>query len=174
MCAYRSHILVGDGLQAVPRSPANRFVRSPVQVAMSGFAQDVRFAFRTLRKTPAFTALTVAILALGIGANTAIFSLVDAALFRPLPFSEPDRLAMLWEHAPAHAHNRVAPLNYVDWSEQNDVFLSMAAVSGGGRTLTIGGHEPERIPGQSVTAAFFDVLRVRALMGRTFTAADAV
>jgi len=141
---------------------------------MSGFAQDVRFAFRTLRKTPAFTALTVAILALGIGANTAIFSLVDAALFRPLPFSEPDRLAMLWEHAPAHAHNRVAPLNYVDWSEQNDVFSSMAAVSGGGRTLTIGGHEPERIPGQSVTAAFFDVLRVRALMGRTFTAADAV
>jgi putative ABC transport system permease protein len=141
---------------------------------MSGFAQDVRFALRTLRKAPAFTALTVAILALGIGANTAIFSLVDAALFRPLPFSEPDRLAMLWEHAPAHAHNRVAPLNYVDWSEQNDVFSSMAAVSGGGRTLTIGGHEPERIPGQSVTAAFFDVLRVRALMGRTFTTADAV
>ena len=141
---------------------------------MSGLAQDLRFAFRTLRKAPAFTALVIAILAVGIGANTAIFSLVDAALFRPLPFPDADRLVMLWERAPTYAHNRVAPLNYVDWSEQNHVFASTAAASGGARTLTIGGREPERIPGQSVTAGFFDVLGVRPLTGRTFTAADAL
>ena len=141
---------------------------------MSDLAQDLRFAVRTLRKTPAFTALTIAILALGIGANTAIFSLVDAALFRPLPFPDADRLVMLWERAPAYAHNRVAPLNYVDWSEQNDVFSAMAAVSGGGRTLTTGGREPEKIAGQSVTARFFDVVGVRPLTGRTFIDADAV
>jgi putative ABC transport system permease protein len=141
---------------------------------VSGLAQDLRFAFRTLRKAPAFTALVIAILALGIGANTAIFSLVDAALFRPLPFPDADRLVMLWERAPTYARNRVAPLNYVDWSEQNHVFASTAAASGGARTLTIGGREPERIPGQSVTAGFFDVLGVRPLTGRAFTAADAL
>ena len=140
---------------------------------MSDLALDLRFAFRTLRKAPGFTALTIAILALGIGANTAIFSLVDAALFRPLPFPDADRLAMLWERAPSYGHSRVAPLNYVDWSEQNDAFAAMAAVSGGGRTLTIGGRDPERIPGQSVTTAFFDMLGVRPVVGRTFTGADA-
>src|SRR5262245_7584251 len=140
---------------------------------MRDLALDIRVAVRSLRKTPAFTALTIAIIALGIGANTAIFSLVDAALFRRLPFPDADRLAMLWERSPARARNRVAPLNFVDWSEQNGAFEALAAVSGGARVLTGAAAEAERIAGQSVTTAFFDVLGVRPIAGRTFATADA-
>ncbi|HMF99380.1 MAG TPA: ABC transporter permease [Vicinamibacterales bacterium] len=139
---------------------------------MRDLALDLRVAVRSLRKTPVFTALTITIVAIGIGANTAIFSLVDAALFRRLPFPDADRLTMLWERSPARPRNRVTPLNFVDWSEQNHTFAALAAVSGGGRILTGAGAEPERIPGQSVTTAFFDVLGVRPIAGRTFTADD--
>jgi putative ABC transport system permease protein len=139
---------------------------------MRDLTQDLRVAVRSLRSTPAFTALTIAMLAIGIGANTAIFSLVDAALLRPLPFRDAGRLVMLWERSPSLAHNRVSPLNFVDWHDQNASFAALAAVSGGGRILTGAGREPERIPGQSVTTAFFDVLGVRPIAGRTFTDAD--
>src|SRR5262249_39991695 len=96
-----------------------------------------------------------------------------AALFRRLAFPEADRLAMVWERSPARGRNRVSPLNFVDWNEQNDAFDALAAVSGGGRILTGAGAEPERIPGQSVTTAFFDVLGVKPTKGRTFVDADA-
>src|SRR5215470_15543104 len=132
---------------------------------MRDLTQDLRVAVRSLRKAPAFTALTVAIVAIGIGANTAIFSLVDAALFRRLAFPDADRLAMVWERSPARGRNRVAPLNFVDWNEQNATFDALAAVSGGGRILTGAGAEAERIPGQSVTTAFFDVLGVKPTAG---------
>jgi len=140
---------------------------------MSALLHDVRYAFRLLGRTPAFSALAIALVAIGIGANTAMFTLVDAALVRPLSFVQPERLAMLWERAPDTPHNRVAPLNFVDWSEQNHSFAAMAAVVGGGRTLTRPGSAPERLEGQAVTAAFFDVLGVRALAGRTFVSGDA-
>ena len=132
---------------------------------MSAFWQDVRYAARALRAAPGFTAVAAIVLALGIGANSAIFSLADAALVRPLPFDRPDSLTMLWERAPRYAHNRVSPLNFLDWSEQNRVFSAMAAISGGGRTLTGMGGTAERIPGQAVTAAFFDVLGIRPIAG---------
>src|SRR3954469_10177305 len=135
--------------------------------------RDLRYAARSLRRAPGFTAITVAVLALGIGANSAMFSLVDAALLRPLPFSQPDRLVMLWERSPRSLHNRVSPLNFVDWSEQQQAFSSVAAIAGGGRTLTGGGGEAERIPGQAVTSAFFEVLGVRPVAGVTFTSDDA-
>src|SRR5260370_30258817 len=138
---------------------------------MIALAQDLRFAFRMLWRGPVFAAVVVAVLAIGIGANSAIFSLLDAALFRPLPFAQPDQLVMLWEHPPTYAHNRVSPLNFLDWSEQNTVFESMAAVSGGSRTL-ITSNGPERIPGQSVSASLFDLLGVRPIAGRTFTKDD--
>jgi putative ABC transport system permease protein len=138
---------------------------------MIALAQDLRFAFRMLWRGPVFTAVVVAVLAIGIGANSAIFSLLDAALFRPLPFAQPDQLVMLWEHPPSYAHNRVSPLNFLDWSEQNNVFESMAAVSGGSRTL-ITSNGPERIPGQSVSASLFDLLGIRPVAGRTFTKED--
>jgi putative ABC transport system permease protein len=140
--------------------------------SMIALVQDLRFSIRMLRRGPVFAAVVVAVLAIGIGANSAIFSLLDAALFRPLPFTQPDRLVMLWEHPPNYAHNRVSPLNFLDWSEQNNVFESMAAVSGGSRTL-ITSNGPERIRGQSVSASLFDLLGVRPIAGRTFAKDDA-
>jgi predicted permease len=140
---------------------------------MSVLWQDLRYAVRTLRKAPGFTAVAVLVLALGIGANSAIFALADAALVRPLPFHDPARLTMLWERAPSYAHNRVSPLNFLDWSEQTHAFSAIAAVAGGGRVLTGEGRSAERIAGQSVTTAFFDVLGVMPIAGRTFVSADA-
>src|SRR3979409_538819 len=111
--------------------------------------RDLRYAIRSLRRAPGFTAVAVAVLAIGIGANSAMFSLVDAALVRPLPFAHADRLVMLWERSTRFAHNRVSPLNFLDWSEQQRAFASVAAIAGGGRTLTGSGGEAERIAGQA-------------------------
>ncbi|HEX3646169.1 MAG TPA: ABC transporter permease [Vicinamibacterales bacterium] len=135
--------------------------------------RDLRYAARGLRRSPGFTAVAVVVLAAGIGANSAMFTLVDAALLRPLPFTQPDRLVMLWERSPRFAHNRVSPLNFLDWSEQQQEFASIAAIAGGGRTLTGSGGEAERIPGQAVTWQFFDVLGIRPTIGVTFSAQDA-
>jgi putative ABC transport system permease protein len=132
---------------------------------------DFRFALRNLRRTPGFAAVVVAVLAIGIGANSAIFSLVDSVLLRPLPFAHPGELVMLWEHPPGYAHNSVSPLTFADWSEQNKVFSSMAAVSGTSATLRTAAG-PERIPGQSVSVSFFDLLGVKPLAGRTFRSED--
>ena len=137
------------------------------------FWRDLRYAARSLRRAPGFTVVAVVVLAVGIGANSAMFSLVDAALIRPLPFSRPERLVMLWERSPRFAHNRVSPLNFLDWSEQQHGFTSVAAIAGGGRTLTGRGGDAERIPGQAVTWQFFDVLGIRPIAGVTFTADDA-
>jgi MacB-like periplasmic core domain len=130
--------------------------------------QDVRHAARALRHSPAFTTVTVLILAIGIGSNSAMFSLVDAALVRPLPFNHPAELVMLWERPPRAVQNRVSPLNFLDWSEQQHSFSSMAAIAGGGRTLTGTAGTAERIPSQAVTPRFFEVLGVRTILGRTF------
>src|SRR3954463_14858437 len=135
--------------------------------------RDLRYAARSLRRAPGFTAVTVLVLAAGIGANSAMFSLVDAALLRPLPFAQPDRLVMLWERSTRFAHNRVSPLNFLDWSEQQQAFEAVAAIAGGGRTLTGQGGEAERIPGQAVTWQFFEVLGVRPVAGAMFTSGDA-
>src|SRR5436309_4019306 len=141
---------------------------------MATFWSDVRFAARSLRKAPAFTSLAILVLAVGIGTTGAIFSLIDTTLIRPLPFADPDRLVMLWEHPPSYARNRVAPLNFLDWSEQNHVFASMAAIAGGGRVLAGTTGAAERLAGQSVTTAFFDVLGIKPVAGRTFIPDDAI
>ncbi len=140
---------------------------------MSTLLQDLRYAARGLRKAWGFTILTAGVIAIGIGANSVMFSLVDAALVRPLPFAHPEQLMMLWEHSPGHAYNRVSPLTFIDWSEQNNAFASIAAVFGGNRTLTGAGGAAEKIPGQAVTSTFFDVFGVAPIAGRAFTAADA-
>ena len=135
--------------------------------------RDIRYGVRLLAQAPGFTALAVLVLAVGIGATSTIFSLIDATLLRPLPYRAPHELVMLWEAPPDYAHNRVAPLNFADWSEQNRTFTSMTAIAGGGRTLTLPDGTPERIDGQAVTTSFFDVLGVPPLAGRTFVAGDA-
>src|SRR5437763_9509245 len=94
------------------------------------FHNDLRYSFRQITKNPGFFAVAVAALALGIGANTAIFSAVEAVLLRPLPYFQPDRLVMVWEDASfiGFAHNTPAPANYVDWRAQNQVFTDMVAL----------------------------------------------
>jgi predicted permease len=141
---------------------------------MDTLGKDLRYAARLLRKSPGFTLTAIVVIAIGIGANGAIFSLVDAVLLRPLPYAQPEQLVRLWEHAPGNDRNAVSPLNFLDWSEQNKLFASMAAISGASRTLTRDGASAERILGQAVTSAFFDQFGVKPVLGRTFVAGDFV
>ena len=137
---------------------------------MTTLLQDLRFGARMLWKRPGFTAVAVLTLALGIGANTAIFSLVNAVLLRPLPFAEPGRLVMLWEDASriGFPQNTPAPANYVDWKTQTRSFEGMAATMWASFNLT-GYGEPQKLNGEAVTADLFGVLGVRPALGRGFT-----
>ena len=130
----------------------------------------LRHSLRQIFKNPGFFAVAVAALALGIGANIAIFSAVEAVLLRPLPYFQPDRLVMVWEDSSfiGFPFNTPAPANYVDWKSQNTVFTDMAARQGSSMSLT-GGGGPEQLFGQRVTANFFDVLGVQPVIGRVFT-----
>jgi putative ABC transport system permease protein len=138
--------------------------------------QDLRYAARMLLKSPGFTLVAVLTLALGIGANTAIFTVVNALLLRPLPYAEPDRLVMVWQDFRARggpADEWASPGNYTDWSREKTLFENVAAIGGWRPTLT-GGAEPEPIPGEQVSYEYFDVLRVRPALGRGFRADDDV
>ena len=137
---------------------------------MATLWSDLRYGVRLLRHAPGFTAVAVGALALGIGANTAIFSTVDAVLLRPLPFADPDRVVMVWEEnsAASFPRNTPAPGNFVDWKKRNHVFSDMAATRGASANLTIDGP-PEQVVGRAATANFFDVLGVRPVAGRCFT-----
>ncbi len=134
--------------------------------------QDLRYALRVLSRAPGFTVAAVIVLALGIGANSAIFSVVDAVLLRPLPYHQPGEIVVLWELSPSRINNRVSPLNFADWHDQNAVFTATAAISGGPRTVA-GPGGAERLPGQAVTSEFFSLLDVPPIAGRTFRASDA-
>ena len=134
---------------------------------------ELRYAARSFRKNPGFSSIVVLVLALGIGANTAIFSAVDALLLRPLPYAQPHRLAMIWEDASAigFAHNTPSAGNYADWKRLSHSFADMAASRNRTANLT-GGGEPEQVIGRAATANFFRVLGVAPLLGRTFTEAE--
>jgi putative ABC transport system permease protein len=136
---------------------------------------DVRLAVRQLAAAPGFTLIAALTLALGIGVNSAIFALADAALMRPLPFGQADRLVMLWERLPAFPKTGVSPLNMRDWRQQSQSFEGIAAVQrgmGGGPLLTAPDGSIETAERQIVTTNFFDVLRVSPIAGRTFRAED--
>src|SRR3984885_11792563 len=122
---------------------------------------DLRYALRLLRQAPGFTLIAICALALGIGANTAIFSTLDAVVFRALPYEDPDRVMMVFEDASAigFSKNTPAPANYFDWREQNHVFTDMAATRGRSVSIT-GDGVPEQIYGLAVTPNFFSVLGV--------------
>ncbi|HEY7113523.1 MAG TPA: ABC transporter permease [Thermoanaerobaculia bacterium] len=143
---------------------------------MGALWQDVRHAFRRIRKNPGFAAVTIGVLALGIGANTAIFSVVDAVLVKPLPFPDSDRLVSVPhvpppEIFPGHKTFSVSPANYLDWKAQNGVFDNMTIFAPGSVTLT-GSGPPEPIRAGFVSADFFTVLGVRPLAGRLFAPGD--
>ncbi len=135
--------------------------------------QDLRYGLRTLAKNPAFTSIAIIALALGIGANSAIFSVVDAVLMRPLPFKKPAQLVMLWENAThlGFPKNTPSPANFLDWQNQASAFTGMAAMVERSFNLT-GVGEPERLDGRRVSANLFDLLGVPALLGRTFVPGD--
>jgi len=134
---------------------------------------SLRFALRRLLRAPGFTAAAVLCLALGIGANTALFTVVNAVLLRPLPFAEPDRLVGVWEASRIRdsERNTISPANYLDWQAQNTVFEQMAAVQDFTASLT-GAGEPEEVPVQAATAGLFPVLGLEPARGRAFTAAE--
>ncbi len=139
---------------------------------MENWLKDIRYAFRFLKRNPTFTLIVTCTLALGIGANTAIFSIINAVLLRPLPFKEPERLVMIWEtlvkdgidHVPASAPN------YFDWKEQSRSFEDMATIFFSpeyGFNLAINGVA-ERVPGGQVSASLVPLLGIRPLLGRNF------
>jgi putative ABC transport system permease protein len=134
---------------------------------------DLRFGLRMLRKSPAFTLIAVIALALGIGANTAIFSVVNALLLRPLPFKNPEQLVMIWENAThlGFPKNTPSPANFLDWQKQSTAFSGMAAVAPKNFNLT-GVGEPERLDGRRASANLFDLLGVNPITGRTFVPQD--
>jgi putative ABC transport system permease protein len=134
---------------------------------MQTFLQNLRYGFRILLKNPAFTTVAVLTLAIGIGANTAIFSVVNAVLLGDLPYKEADRLAIIWETRPEESRNVASPANYLDWKEQNNVFTDLAGVADG-RAVVVGDGEPEEIPLQYATTNLFTILGTEPLMGRTF------
>ncbi len=138
--------------------------------------QELKYAFRTLRKRPAFSLIVILVLALGIGANTAIFSVVNAVLIRPLPFDQPDRLVQIWHTPPQKSFPgfkkfSVSPANFLDWKHES-TSLEVAAAYGRGLFTLTGTGDPQRLSGPRVGPDFFSVLRAKPLMGRTFTQED--
>jgi putative ABC transport system permease protein len=139
---------------------------------LSELRDDVKYALRQLRAAPGFTAVAVITLALGIGANSAMFALADATLLRPLPFPEPDRLVMLSEIRANGSRIRVNPLDFEDWEARARAFTAIAAVISSPSSIAGDDGVAEEIPAQAVTARFFDVLGVRPIAGRTFVESD--
>lgn len=133
------------------------------------FWHDLRYGLRMLVKNSGFTAVAIIALALGIGANTAIFSVVNTVLLRPLPYKDPERLVMVFEDSSKHGFPRDTPsaANYIDWRDQNQVFESIAALDQASFNLT-GVGDPERVDGRRVSAALFPLLGVSPQVGRWF------
>ena len=158
--------------------------------AWERLVQDVRHALRALRKTPGFTAVVVATLAVGLGMNTAVFSIVNAVMLRSLPYRQPDRLVSLWEEAikrqevgtlnasgqdlggaGGRERTTVSPANLVDYRKGTNAFEELAGVENARMNLT-GNGSPERLAGERVTAEYFSALGVTPEIGRTFTAEE--
>jgi len=134
---------------------------------MSLWLKELRHSVRTLRQSPGFTAVAILTLAIGIGANTAIFSFVDAMLLKPLPYPDADRIVRVMEKPPRGARNGISTLNFLDWQRDNTVFDFMSAQTGDAVTLT-GGSEPIQLRGALVSAGYFKVFGAEPELGRTF------
>ena len=128
---------------------------------------DLKFALRQLLKNPGFTAVVVLTLALGVGANTAIFSVVDAVLLRPLAYADSEQLVWLGERGPDWSGGSIAYPNFIDWRNQQSVFEEFGVFNGNNFTLT-GAGEPARLAGTLVSADVFAALRTQPEVGRVF------
>src|SRR5438067_3195022 len=138
---------------------------------MNGLFQDIRYALRQLRKNPGFTAVAILTLALGIGATTAIFSVVYGVLLRPLPYADPNRIAAIYEIEPNGRHNRLADPNFDDFRDQSHSFQAIAKY-GSYVAAASGGSQPTRSTVAHVTPQFLEVFRVQPIIGRDLAAAD--
>ncbi len=138
--------------------------------------QDLRLGLRLLLRSPAFSTVAILALAIGIGANTAIFSVINTLLIQRLPYHDADRLAVVWEHnLPRQRRtNVVGPANFLHWREMNHVFEDLAAVTFSYSVTVTGSGEPEELQAQSISAELFPILGVQPAMGRGFTAAENV
>jgi predicted permease len=152
------------------------FIGGQERLLMRNLFSDLQLGFRILRRNPGFTVTAILLLALGIGANTAIFSVVNAVLLRPLPYQDSSRIMQIWHVPPAKSFPgmtlfSVSPANYLDWQSQNHSFEDMAAY--GGARFNVGGKErPESIQAAPVAPGFFSILRVQPILGRGFTPDD--
>lgn len=133
----------------------------------SSVLHDLRYAIRLLRNSPGFSAIAIATIALAIGANTAMFSIVNGLLLSPLPYPESGLIVRVSEERPNGGPNSISTLNYLDWTNQNSVFEHMAAEAGWSATLT-GGKEPVLIQGARASARYFDIFGVKPALGRAF------
>src|SRR5262249_21213845 len=143
---------------------------------LTGLWRDVRFALRMMTKTRGLTAVALVTLALGIGANTAVYSVVDAILIRPLPYSDPERLVMVFQDLRARggpATEWTGPANQADWKGATDVFSGVTTVRGWAASLAAG-DTPEALTGEQTTFEYFDVLGARPALGRMFRQSDDV
>ena len=140
---------------------------------MNSILQDLKYSIRTLAKSPGFTAVAILTLALGIGANTAIFGVVNAVLLRPLPFPNPSRLVWSWGNCPLCDHGAVSPADFLDYRAQNRSFESYGAMAVGDSLFNLTGNDkPIQIKGSMITAGFFDALGIRPRYGRVFKESD--
>jgi putative ABC transport system permease protein len=137
------------------------------------FRNDLRYAFRTLIRNPGFALLAIVTIAIGVGANTAMFSVVYAVLLRPLPFAEPDALVLVSQanRQTRQSSGNASPANFLDWRARSRAFAGLAAFRNAGYTLSSGDH-PDRVAGAIVSANFFDVLGVKPIIGRGFQPGD--
>ena len=138
---------------------------------METLLQDVRFGARTLIKNAGFATIAILTLAIGIGANTTIFSVVNGVLLNPLPFPEPDRLVRLYDATDDFSHSSVSYLNFKDWEHNNRTFQYLTGFRGEDLNLT-GEAEPEQVPGEQVSASYFNTLSIQPIIGRAFTEAE--
>ena len=135
------------------------------------FLQDLRYGLRRLANSPGFTAVAILTLALGIGANTAIFSVVNGVLINPLPFRNADRIVSVFQHMPDFPEGSISYPNFLDWQRDNRSFESMAAYRWADGTIT-GVAQPENVPARAVSATFFPILGVSPILGRNFNPED--
>ena len=172
--AFGNYPAISRQCRSIAASPTPREAFTSM---LESILTDTRFAWRTLRKSPAFLVTSVLTLALGIGANTAIFGIINGILLQPLPYNEPDRIVALWERNVEGRDNSIAAANFWDWQAQTSLFESMALVPDhrfSGRTTVLGGRIPARVYAGSVTIDFFRTIGVEPFLGRTFGPEEAM